>query len=464
MRFARTAGSDRKDTPKVKAQSLPTKVEVTADGKGLVSHCGAYLLRELADRIGLTEALCEAMAPTRERRSVHDPGLVLRDLAVSIADGGECVSDLGVMRGQADLLGRIASDSTAHRVIEAVDAEALERIRSARSQARSAAWQAGGGPGEEGPLIIDIDATLIGSHSEKESAAGNYKGGFGFHPLLAYLDSGEPLAAILRAGNAGSNTAADHTELLASALEQIPAAADPATEIVVRTDAGGATHAFLADCRAARVGYSVGYELTAAVREVLGELPEAAWQAAIDGKGEPRPGAWVSELTELVDLGSWPEGTRLICRRERPHPGAQLSFSDHEGHRFTCFLTDAEGTEIAALELRHRKRARVEDAIRCGKDCGMANLPFHGFAANQAWLELSLLAQELLGWAAGLLLDGELQAAEPKRLRQRLLHVAGRLVRSGRRTLLRLAEGWPWAEALRAAFERLGALPAPSPP
>jgi hypothetical protein len=463
MRFARTATSDRKDTPKVKAESLGAKVEVRADGKGLVSHAGAYLLSELADRIGLTEALTEAMAPSRQRRSAHDPGRVLRDLCVAIADGGECVSDLGVLRGQQELFGQIASDSTAHRAVEAIDAEALERIRSARSRARAAAWEAGGGPAGQGPLIIDIDATLIGSHSEKESAAGNYKGGFGFHPLLAYLDSGEPLAAILRPGNAGANTAADHTELLAAALEQIPGAGDPATEIMVRTDAGGAIHAFLADCRAARVGYSVGYELTPAVREVLLGLPEAAWQAAIDAEGCPREGAWVSELTELVDLGSWPEGSRLICRRERPHPGAQLSFSDHEGHRFTCFLTDSEGEQIAALELRHRRRARVEDAIRCGKDCGMAKLPFHAFAANQAWLELSLIAQEMLAWGRSLLLGGKLALAEPKRLRQRLLHLAGRLVRSGRRRVLRLAGSWPWAGDLQAAFERLRALPPATP-
>ncbi len=441
----------------MKAKSLGAKVEVTADGEGLISHAGASLLTELAGRLGLTQALSEAMAPTRERRSAHDPGAVLRDLAVAIADGGDCVTDLAVLRGQAELFGPVASETTAHRVLRSAGGECLQRIRTARARAREAAWAAGARPGE---LIIDIDATLLTSHSEKELAAGNYKRGYGFHPLLAYLGA-EPLAAMLRPGNAGSNTAADHFGVLQSALEQIPEA-DLEREITVRTDGGGATCAFLADCRDAQINFSVGYELTPALREALLDLPGSAWQAAVEPSGEPREGAWVAELTDCIDLSSWPERTRLICRRERAHPGAQMTFTDHEGHRFTALLTDTEG-EIACLELRHRRRARVEDAIRCGKETGMRNLPFHDFALNEAWVELSLIAQELLAWAGALCLDGALARAEPKRVRQRLLHVAGRIARSGRRVVLRLPRSWPWAQALVAAFERLRALPAPAP-
>ena len=456
MRFAKTQSQTRKDTPKVKAKALGAKVEVSSDAEGLVSHAGAFLLSELADRIGLTKALTEAMVPTRERRSAHDPGVVLRDLCVSIADGGDCVADLGVLRGQEDLFGAVASESTAHRVIRSIGTEQLEAIRAARAKARASAWGAGARPAE---LIVDFDATLLQAHSEKDRAAGNYKGGFGFHPLLGFLDGGDALAGLLRPGNAGSNTAADHFEVLGRALEQIPGAADPNTEILARADAGGATHAFTDDCREARIGFSVGYELTPALREAILELPETAWQPAIEAGGEPREGAWVAELTAHVDLSAWPERTRLIVRRERADPGAQFSFTDHDGHRFTAFLTDTEGVEIAALELRHRRRARVEDQIRCGKETGMRNLPFCDFAANEAWLELSLIAQDLLVWSKRLLLGGALAVAEPKRLRQRLFHVAARIARSGRRTLLRLPRGWPWAEALRCAFERLRALP-----
>lgn len=445
----------------MKTQTTRQTVEVRADGEGLVSHAGAYLLVELADRLGLTAALAEAMAPTRERRSAHDPGGVLRDLAVAIADGGEHVTDLGVLRGQEALFGAVASESTAHRVIKSIDAEALEGIRTARAKALAKAWDAGARPWE---LILDIDASLLTAHSEKESAAGTYKGGFGFHPLLCYLaETGEPLAGVLRPGNAGANTATDHFEVLQLALEQLPAP-DLDREILVRCDIGGRTHAFTSDCRAAGIRFSVGYEVDERVREALGELPASAWRSAVDGDGGVREGAELAELTDRLDLSAWPEGTRLIVRREHPHPGAQLSVFDCEaGYRHTAFITDQQGADVVALELRHRRRARVEDAIRVGKETGMRRMPFAAFAHNQAWLEVSLVAQALLRWAALLCLGGELALAEPKRVRQRLLHVAGRIVRSGRRVALRLPRSWPWAEALVAAFARLRALPAASP-
>lgn len=439
-------------------KQLAKRVEVRSDAEGLVSHSGAFLITELADKLGLTSALSVAMAPTRSRRSAHDPGVVLKDLAATIADGGDCVSDLGVLEGQGQLFGNVASQSTAHRVIQSIGPDQLEGLRAARASVRANAWQAGARPDE---ITIDLDATLLTAHSEKDQAAGNYKGGFGFHPLMAYLsETGEPLAGLLRPGNAGANTAADHSKVLELALKQIPAG-DPDPEILIRTDAGGATHAFTKDCRKAKVGFSVGYELSPTVQNAILATSEAAWRPAIQADGAPREGAWVTELTAQVDLCAWPEGTRLICRKERAHPGAQFSFTDSDGHRFTCFLTDTEGEKITELELRHRQRARVEDWIRCGKETGMRNLPFHDFTANEAWLELSLISQDLLAFAKVLCLTGALAKAEPKRLRQRLFHVAGRIVRSGRRITLRLPRSWPWARALEAAFARLRALPAP---
>jgi hypothetical protein len=461
MGFARTHSQNQEDTRKVKTQTTSQTVEVKADGEGLVSHAGAFLLAELADRVSLTAALSEAMAPTRERRSAHDPGVVLRDLCVAIADGGDCVSDLGVLRGQEALFGAVASESTTHRVIKSIDAEALEAIRAARAKARERAWEAGARPKE---LILDIDATLLGAHSEKERAAGTYKNGFGFFPLLCFLDeTGEPMAGVLRPGNAGANTATDHFEVLALALEQLPAQ-DLDREILVRADIGGRTHAFTSDCREAGIRFSVGYEVEARVREAVLSLPESAWGSTIEADGTEREGAWVTELTDHLDLSTWPEGTRLIVRRERPHPGAQFEVFDAHGYRHTAFITDQVGADIGALELRHRRRARCEDAIRCAKDTGMRNLPFAAFEHNRAWLELSLLAQEMLSWARSLCLEGELSVAEPKRLRQRLLHVAGRVVRSARRTTLRLPRSWPWADALTAAFARLRTLPGTSSP
>ncbi len=458
MRFEYCLSLNRKDTPRVNLKTTTRSIEVTSDAEGLTSRSGAYLLTELADKLGLTSALSAAMAPTRSRRSAHDPGRVIRDLATSIADGGDCVSDLGVLAGQRDLFGEVASNSTAHRVIGSVGEVELEALRVARAAARANAWQAGASPKQ---LIIDLDATLLTAHSEKEQAAGNYKAGFGFHPLMAYLsETGEPLAGLLRPGNAGANSAADHIRVLELALQQIPEA-ELDREILVRCDGAGASHAFTGQCREAGINFSVGYELSPAVQEAIMQTLEAGWQPAIEPGRETRDGAWVTELTDQVDLCNWPEGSRLICRKERAHPGAQLKFTDLDGHRFTCFLTDTQDDQIASLELRHRQRARVEDWIRSGKDTGMRNLPFAGFAANKAWLEISLISQDLLAWTKALCLTGPLAKAEPKRLRQRLFHVAGRICRSGRRVTLRLARNWPWTRELEAAFARLRSLPAP---
>ena len=431
-------------------------VEVTADGEGLVSHAGVALLVELADRVGLTGALSDALALTRERRSAHDPGRVLRDVAVMLADGGDCVTDMDAYRGQERLFGARASETTTHRVLKSVGEQLLGEIRAARAQARACVWDAGARPET---VTLNIDATLLTAHSEKELAAGTYKHGYGFHPLNCYLDeTGEALAAILRPGNAGSNTAEDHFTVLGLALAQLPAE-DLDREILVRADIGGATHAFTADCREANIRFSVGYELNDTVRQAILDLPETAWVQAINADGDDRDGAWVAELTEHLDVSGWPEGSRLIVRRERPHPGAQFTIFDEHGNRHTCFFTDQDGEDIAALELRHRGRARVEDRIRAGKDTGMRNLPHHAFEHNQIWLELSLIAQDLLTWTKLICLTGTLATAEPKRLRHRLLHTAGRMVRHGRRTRLKLQADWPWAQALADAFTRLRAIP-----
>jgi Transposase DDE domain group 1 len=199
--------------------------------------------------------------------------------------------------------------------------------------------------------------------------------------------------------------------------------------------------------------------IDAHVREAILAQPEQAWTPAVDADGQVRHGAEVVELTGWIDLHSWPAGTRALCRREDAHPGAQLRFTDHDGHRFQVFLTDQPDGDLAGLELRHRQRARVEDRIRAAKATGLANLPFDRWRRNAVWLELVLAAQDLCCWTQALLLDGALAVAEPKTLRYRLLHVAARVVRHARRTILRLQRSWPWAVQLAQAFTRLRALP-----
>jgi Transposase DDE domain group 1 len=417
-------------------------------------------LAQVADTLGVTRELSLRLAVLKQRRRGHDPGRVIRDLAVMLADGGECVSDLGAVRDQEALFGQVASDSTGFRVIDRIASEPglLDALRAAHARARDRFWKLHDAPER---LTIDIDATLITAHSEKENAAGNYKGGYGFFPLQAYAgETREALGAMLRPGNAGSNTAADHKTVLDLALAQVPAQYIESLEILVRADSAGATHGLLDYCRDANMRFSVGYELTEQVRAAILEIPEDAWVLALDQDGSVRENGEVAEITDSVDLSSWPEGSRLIVRRERPHPGAQLSFTDHDGYRFQAILTDQDGHDIAVLECHHRQHAHVEDRIRDDKDTGLAKFPFKEFALNEVWLEIVLLAHDLIVWTQALVLDGELAKAEPKRLRYRLLHVAGRLAFSGRRAKLHLQRTWPWATELKAAFERLKALPA----
>jgi hypothetical protein len=452
----------------VQATNTRPRFEVTGDGEGIVGHAGAVLLAELADRLGLTRELGRR-ANLGLRAGAHDRGQVLRDLAVMLAAGGDCVSDLRALREQPEVFGEVASVSTGWRVlVEELPAEprGIAAVWSALARARQQAWALGAAP--RGPLRIDLDATLVTAHSDKQGAAPTYKHGYGFHPLLAFLDrgdgTGEALAGVLRPGNAGSNTAEDHLAVLGMALAALPKQART-RPILVRSDAAGATHALVNEIVRRGLWFSVGFDLTEPVCRAILAVPDQDWRPAIDPDGRQRRGAWVCELSGLDLAGQgWPVGTRAICRRERPHPGARhkMAFTDQAGHRFQVFITNQQDPDPVRLEARHRPHARVEDRIRCGKASGLANLPFADFDANDLWLTLVGVAQTLVCWAQTLLLDDpHLKVAEPKTLRYRLWHVPGRVVRHARRVLLRLPGAWPWTPQLVVAFQRVRALPAP---
>jgi hypothetical protein len=335
-----------------------------------VSHAGSALIAQVAEKTGLTGALSSVLGPLQRRSGSHDRGRVIRDLAVMLADGGDCLSDLGAVRDQAVLFGDVASHATAFRVIDQIarDPNGLEWLRAAHARARARVWKLAGAPER---LTIDLDATLIASHSEKEGAAGNFKGGYGFHPMLAYADeTGESLAGELRPGNAGANTAADQIAVAEQAIEQIPVEHIEDIELLLRVDSAGASHELLDWCRGGRIGFSVGYDLTETVRAAILQIPDSAWVCAQDQDGSPRPNGQVCEITGHLDLTSWPAGSRVIVRRERAHPGAQLSFTDHDGHRFQAILTDQPG-EIAAVERDHAvaRTSKITSATTKKRGC-----------------------------------------------------------------------------------------------
>ncbi|WP_433076612.1 IS1380 family transposase [Dactylosporangium sp. CA-052675] len=467
----------------VKRTGTRPRIVVSADGRGVVGHAGARLLTDIADVTGLTGACSDALAGLRQRRGGHDPGRIAVDLAVTLADGGETISDLAVIRDQAALFGPVASDPTAWRLLSIMDSAVLRRLAAARAQARDIAWAQridthGGLPQTTAAglpipgLTLDLDASIVICHSEKEAATPTWKKNFGYHPLFCFLDNTrEALSGLLREGRAGSNTTADHITVLDDALTQIPDHMRHGTPILIRSDSAGCTHGLLTHIRSLRkqgvdARFSVGVAITEPIRQaILTAKQHLPWVPALDGDGEPRDGADICELTGLVPDDGYPPGTRFIVRREEPHPGAQLSLFDTvEGLRHQVFATDTPpgNGSTQFLEARHRGHARVEDRIRTGKDTGFGRFPSRVFAINQAWLQLALTGIDLLAWTQMLLLNGALATAEPKKLRYRLLHVAARITHTARQTRLRIAETWPWATDLATAFTRLNGLPRPT--
>jgi len=425
------------------------------------------MLLQTAAWSGLAAGLSRGLATWRLDRSVHDPAKTMLDLAVAIALGGDCLADVAVVRAQPQLFGAVASDPTNSRLIDALASDpmpVIAAIRAARAGARARVWGRHRPVAEGGRVVIDLDATLVGAHSEKEGATANFKRGFGFHPMLAFVDhgaggTGEPLVAMLRPGKATANDAADQIAVLNAALAQLPEWVR--SQVLVRGDTGAGVHGFVWHVHNLGLQYSVGLYARQPVQEALAALPTSAWRRALDADGHPRQGAQVAELTRWLPttFSGWPPGMRIIARRERPHPGAQLRLTDHEGWRITVFATNTRGGRLADLEVRHRLRARAEDRIRGLKDTGMTNLPLQAFAKNQIWLELVQLATELLTWTQLLAWhDQPARTWEPKRLRLRLLAVAGRIITTGRRHILRLSQRWPWADLITRGHRRLAAL------
>lgn len=414
-------------------------------GTGTVSHAGATVLLDTIRKTGLEQALTSALSRWRRPTAIHDPAKILCDLAITLALGGDCLADISSLRAEPALFGLVASDPTVSRLIDTLaqnSDKVLVAVNTARARVRAITWAlaAQHAPDHDittdNPLIIDLDATL-----------------------------GEPVAILLRPGNAGSNTAADHIAVTREALRQLPFTARGGRigrKVLIRTDAAGGTHDFVNWLVARTLSYSVGFTLPDDAVARLARIPATAWTPAYDDERTPRDGAWVAEATGVLDLSGWPAGMRVVVRKERPHPGAQLRFTDADGLRLTAFATNTATGQLPDLELRHRRRARAEDRIRGAKATGLSNLPLHGFAHNRIWVAIVGLALELTAWMQLLALTGHpARRWEPKRLRLRLFSIAGRIACHARRVCLRLAAHAPDAGLVLTAHQRLNALPSP---
>ena len=428
-------------------------VRVTGGGGQVAAHSGLFALGRFADGLGLGEALSAAVPRCGERAPSHDRGKVLVHLLLMLAGGGEACSDIEHLRAQRVLFGEVASDSTLYRLLRGLGPDTVGDLLGAVAGVRGRVWERRGDAGP-GPVVLDIDSTLVEVHSEnKQNAAAHFKGGFGFHPMLCATSDGEMMSIRLRRGNAAANSIADHIEVLDAAIAQLPEpvaagrrgdSGEASGRVQLRVDAAGCSSKIAEACRDRSVEFFMTARSNDQVTAAVGHsrFNTAAWQPALRSNGEPDERAQITELTDTVDLSDWPEGTRFIARRQRLHPGAQRTLFDSDTWRYRGFYTDADG-DPAELDAHMRAHAVIEDTIARLKDSGLKRMPFSDFDANSAWAQLVALSHTLVRWFQQLRLQGPLAQAAPKRLRWQLWHAPAKLVRSARKWTLRLLDDWP---------------------
>ena len=465
---------------------------VSAEDGGLAGHAGAVLLRKLADRAGLTGTLGAALARAGKFPLV-DRGVALVSMAVAIALGATSMNDITVLAHQEQVFGAAPSDTTVRRTLELADPATLDKIARVRAAVRAHVWSliaarpagfpwlAIAGKVLTGWLVIDLDATLITAHSDKEGAAPTFKKGYGFHPLGAWLaNTAESLAMLLRPGNAGSNTFADHAAVLAAAIRQIPSRMR--SRLLVRVDGAGASHELIThllslSSRCRTVLFSCGWMITPADERAIAMLPAAAWQAAVGQDGTVQEDKHVAEITHLMSRAAgWPAGLRWIVRRTRPSRRQMKNLTAFEratGWRYSIIVTSIPAAGIPGvpgshhaqfIDVLHREHAIVEDGVRRAKAMGLRNLPSKTWIVNCGWVLAANVAADLSAWCRllGLYDQDDLKDAEPDTLRYRLWALPARLVRHARARVLKISRTWPWKEAFLACWQRLCALPAPA--
>jgi hypothetical protein len=462
------------------------RLSVTAGGKGLVGHAGAVLLRRCADRTGLTRAL-GAVLPKGKGPGWWDRGTVLVCLATSIVLGATSMSDINLLAHQVGVFGDPPSDCTLRRTLAGLDPAALKSIAKARAKVRRRVWdllarRPGGFPWLQvagklltGWVVIDLDATLIGAHSDKQGAAATFKKGFGFHPLGAWCaNTVESLAMLLRPGNAGSNTVSDHIRVLGDALTQVPLRYRH--KILIRIDGAGATHELLEHLQQMNtawrtVRFTVGWTITEVDEAAIAALPETAWDDLLHQDATATDKAGVAELTGLnARTEQWIEGLRLIARRTKParrHRNRLTALEKRTGWRYAIVATNitrlrgVPGSHHPQwIDALHRSHATVEDRVRTNKAMGLHNLPSKSWTVNRGWVLAANIAADISAWTRllGLHDQPDLAAAEPETLRYRLLHLPARITTHARRRRLSIAQTWPWTEAFLICWQRLSLL------
>jgi hypothetical protein len=470
-----------------KSNGWDQRLVVASGGKGLVGHVGAVLLRRCADRPGLTGGLNKVL-PRGKGPGWWDRGTVLVCLAVAIVLGATSMSDIGLLAHQALVFAEPPSEATVRRALAALDEAGLRRIAKARAKVRARVWEllarrpqgfpwlAVAGKVLSGWVVIDLDATLITAHSDKQGAAATFKRGFGFHPLGAWCaNTGESLAMLLRPGNAGSNTVTDHIQVLGEAIAQLPL--KYRRKILVRVDGAGATHDLLQHLEQMNrlwrtVKFTVGWTITDTDETAIAALPATAWTSSLQPDGTATDQAQVAELTSLNQrAGNWIEGLRLIVRRTKPaarHAKKLTTLEKRTGWRYAIVATSIRrihglpGSHHPQwLDALHRSHAGVEDQVRTGKAMGLRNLPSKSWTVNRGWILAANIAADLAAWTRllGLHDQPDLTHAEPDTLRYRLLHLPAKLATHARRRTLSIPDTWPWAEAFLLCWQRLTTLP-----
>jgi Transposase DDE domain group 1 len=469
-------------------------LKVTADGKGLVGHAGAILLRKAADQLGLTAGLSAALL-RKGTSPLLDRGTVLASLAIAIALGATSMSDIALLAHLAPVLGDAPSGPTVRRALDLAGAPAvLDRVARARAKAREHAWKlieatpagfpwlAIAGKTLTGWLVIDMDATLVTAHSDKEGAAPTWKKGYGFHPLAAWCaNTRECLHMLLRPGNAGSNTFTDHQEVLAAALRQAPARFR--RKILVRVDGAGASHDLIGHLLSLssprkQLLFTCGWAIMAADEDAIAQVPEGTWAPGLTQDGDAEDDKDVAEITGLLTrAGNWPDGLRWIARRVKPSRRHMRNLTDYEketGWKYSITCTNVPDDGIPGvpgshhpqyIDVVHREHAVVETAgVRTAKAMGLRNLPSKTWQVNAGWVIAANIAADLAAWTRllGHHDDEELRDANPETLRYRIWHLPARLARHARERILNISPDWPWTEAFLTCWQRLCALPAPA--